>query len=96
MSEKEYNIKGLTRAETVDKVPEDVLIRKRTTDYDKLLGDAKKKTIKLTLNDEKRALNVYLALRQKIKDRKMVRVVEVRRSSSDVYVFPARLAKGTP
>ena len=86
-----YTIKKLVKAEVVDKPPEDILRKRRKTGYDKVLQDAKDKTIKLVLKDEKRANNVCLALRQKVRGRKMQANISVGRTGKEVYVFPSKL-----
>jgi len=88
-----YTIKKLVKAEVVDKPPEDILRKRRRTGYDKVLQDAKDKTIKLVLKDEKRAENVCMALRQKAKARKMQANISVGRIAKEVYVFPSKLLR---
>jgi hypothetical protein len=89
----EYEIKGLTKSETIESPPEAILERRRTTGYDRLLEDAKTKTIKLVLENDKRAINVHLALRLKIRRNKLNEKVSVGRTNNKVYVFPAKLIK---
>ena len=86
-----YTIKKLVKAEVVDKPPEDILRKRHKTGYDKVLQDAKDKTIKLVLTDEKRAVNVCMALQQKVRARKLQAKISVGRIAKEVYVFPSKL-----
>jgi hypothetical protein len=87
----EYEIDGLQGSETVEKFPERIGIRTRTTAYDTLLADAKKEVKKLVFADEKRAKNVVLALKQKLKSKTYKQFGEtliVGRLGSEVYIGP--------
>jgi len=88
-----YTIKKLVKAEVVDKPPEDILRKRHKTGYDKVLQDAKDKTIKLVLTDEKRAVNVCMALQQKVRARKLQAKISVGRIAKEVYVFPSKLLR---
>jgi hypothetical protein len=87
----EYGIEGLQRSETVEKFPEGIGSRTRATAYDMLLTDAKKEVKKLVFGDEKRAKNVVLALKQKLKSKTYKHLAEtlvVGRAGSEVYIGP--------
>jgi U3 small nucleolar RNA-associated protein 14 len=87
----EYDIEGLENAETVEKFPEGIGSRTRTTAYDALLTDAKKEVKKLVFRDEKRAKNVVLALKQKLKSKTYKPFAEtlmIARAGSEVYIGP--------
>ncbi len=87
-----YEIDGLIDFKKMSEPPEDIMRIRRMSRYDKLIEDAKATTVKLTLRDAKRAANVYLALRERIKKVAKGKVI-VGKRGMDVYAFPAKFAK---
>ncbi len=85
-----YAIVGLVRAEKMNKLPEGLMHRR--SKYDSLIEDAKVETVKITLTNTQKALNVYLALRHRIKQVAKGKVV-VGMRGRDLYAFPAKYVK---
>ncbi len=89
-----YPITGLVKSKKMPKPPDDVTRMRRSSKYDKLIEDAQTTTVKLTLGNEKRTVNVYLALRERI-GRVAKGKVKVVKRGNNIYAFPAKFAKKT-
>ena len=78
---------GASVYEQLDRMPKES-IRRRRTKYDQVLADAKAKPRRLVFDDEKKAINVYVALSARIRrDRE---ALQVRKRGLEVYVFVPR------
>jgi hypothetical protein len=88
------DVKHLLKAsvyEQLDRMPKES-IRRRRTKYDQVLTDAKAKPRRLVFADEKKAINVYVALRARIRrDRE---ALQVRKRGLELYVFVPRGMRG--
>jgi hypothetical protein len=83
------DINGLTSYEYLDKLPEEALVVRRRSVYDKPISDAKSgKVVRLSFLNEKIATSRYLALTQRLKTDK---TLAVRRSGKDIYIFPRKM-----
>lgn len=86
-----YKLEGLKKAEKVNEFPEDVGLQTKTSEYDRLLNNAKKHIHKLEFESEEHAKNVLLALKTKLNGRKYKKVknsYRVGRQGNTVYVGP--------
>jgi hypothetical protein len=62
-------IDGLTKYEKLQALPEDVLLLRRGSKYDRFIMDAKTGPVKLAFDSDKRALGVYLGLQPRSRSR---------------------------
>ena len=89
--EYKYKLEGLQKVQKVNEYPEGVGVQTKTSEYDRLLNNAKKEIHKLEFETEEHAKNVVNAIKTKLNSRKYKKVknsYRVGRQGNTVYVGP--------